>query len=178
MYQETIDLSHLPPEGLKLERRVNPNAWKIREDDWESRGDLVFELFLQGNAGKTRVKGSFQAGITANCHRCLKSTLLDLRRTFHLTYVARDPVRFAKEEVELAADELEVAYLEGQFLSLHEMLQEQIYLALPMKFLCKVDCRGLCDRCGADLNEVECACPAEQIDPRWVSLKKILQEEN
>jgi len=178
MYQETIDLSHLPPEGLRLERRVNSNALKIREEDWESQGDLLFELFLQGNAGKTLVEGSFAAGITFNCHRCLERTSLDLRRSFHLTYVARDTAGSSKEEIELSANELEVAYLDGQFLSLQEMLREQIYLALPMKLLCKTDCRGLCIHCGADLNEVECACPTEQIDLRWITLKKIAQKEN
>ena len=46
----------------------------------------------------------------------------------------------------------------SRHLLIHEMIREQIYLALPMKFLCNVDCRGLCPNCGANLNEVECEC--------------------
>jgi uncharacterized protein len=176
MYEEVVDLSHIPPEGLKLERRINPNAWKIKERDWESRGELVFDLFLKGNAQKTVVRGDLSAGITAYCHRCLKPLELALNRSFHLTYLAPDPARFAQDEVELTRDELEVAYLDSQYLRLHEMIREQIYLAVPMKLLCSVDCRGLCVHCGADLNTVECACPQEQTDPRWASLKAIIDK--
>jgi len=176
MYEEIIDLTHIPPEGLKLERRINPNAWHIKEKDWESRGELVFNVFLKGNADKTTATGKLEAGIKAYCHRCLKPIELDLNRTFHLTYLAPDPDRFAQEEVELTGDELEVAYLDSHFLKLHEMIREQIYLAVPMKLLCTPDCKGLCVHCGADLNTVECACPQEETDPRWASLKAITEE--
>jgi uncharacterized protein len=176
MYQEFIDLSHIPSDGLKIQRKIHPNAWKIAETDWFSRGELEFEVSFRGNAQKAEVDGWFTAGITANCHRCLKSFPLDLKRTFHLTYLAADPERFAKEEVELSGQELEVAYLEGEHLPLHEMIQEQIYLSMPMKFLCKQICKGLCVHCGGDLNEVECECPSEEIDPRWAKLKTVLDK--
>lgn len=173
MYTETIDLSHLPPEGLRLERRVHPNAWKIDESDWHSEGDLCFEVFLVGGVAKTTVTGSFTATIASNCHRCLKPTEVELKRSFHLTYMPVDPGRLAKEEIELDPDELEVSYLEKMLLPLHEMIREQIYLTLPMKVLCRPDCTGLCPHCGADLNEVECGCSEEEMDPRWASLKAI-----
>jgi len=176
MYREVVDLSHLPPEGLKLERRVNHSAWKIHETDWASRGDLLFELFLQGNPQKTSVQGSFIAGITTRCHRCLREIDLDLKKSFRLSYLAADPERFAKEEVELSSKELEVAYLESAYLDLHEMVREQIYLALPMKFLCSPDCRGLCVHCGANLNEVECGCSVDWGDVRWSKLKEIVNK--
>ncbi|PWT91380.1 MAG: hypothetical protein C5B54_05475 [Acidobacteria bacterium] len=173
MYEETIDLSHLPAEGLRIERRINPNAWKIHEQDWDSRGELHFHVLIRGNTRKVTVEGSFSAQITAECHRCLKEIPLDLTRSFHLTYLTSDRERFAKEEVELTGDELEVAYLDSGFLPLHELIREQIYLALPMKFLCEAECRGLCAHCGANLNEVECDCPKEEVDPRWAALKAI-----
>ena len=173
MYQETIDLSHLPPEGLRLERRVHPNAWKITESDWESKGDLLFELFLQGGVARTTVTGSLIATVAANCHRCLKPIEMPLKRSFHLTYLPVDAERLAKEEVELESDDLDMSYLDKMFLPLDELIREQVYLALPMKVLCTPDCPGLCPHCGADLNEVECACSEEQVDPRWASLKAI-----
>ena len=176
MYQESIDLSHIPAEGLKIHRKVHPGAWKIDETDWKSRGELEFELFISGNAQKAEVEGWFTGGVRATCHRCLKPFNLDLQRSFHLTYLAADPERFAKEEVELTGQELEVAYLENEYLQLDEMIQEQIYLALPMKLLCRQDCKGLCVHCGADLNEVECGCPVDDVDPRWAKLKTVLDK--
>ncbi len=47
MYQETIDLSHLPPEGLRLERRVHPNAWKITESDWKAKATSSSTFFCR-----------------------------------------------------------------------------------------------------------------------------------
>jgi uncharacterized protein len=176
MYEETVDLAHLPAEGVQIERRIHPNAWKIQEEDWESRGEVLFRVFIHGNMRKVSVNGHLDAGIIAYCHRCLKRTDVDLRRDFHLTYLAPDPERFSKEEVALTNEELEVAYLDKSYLSLQEMIQEQIYLAIPMKFLCEADCRGLCPHCGVNLNEVECGCATEQIDPRWASLKAIVNE--
>jgi uncharacterized metal-binding protein YceD (DUF177 family) len=176
MYEEVVDLSHIPPEGLRLERQIHPNAWKIHEKDWESRGELSFDLFLKGSSRKTSIRGNLTAGMTAYCHRCLKPLELDLKKSFHLTYLAADPDRFAQEEVELMNEDLEVAYLDSPYLRLHDMIREQVYLAVPMKFLCTADCRGLCVHCGADLNTVECGCPSEQIDPRWANLKAITQK--
>jgi uncharacterized protein len=176
MYQEVFDLSHLPAEGTTIERRVHPNAWRIQERDWESRDDLTFQIFIRGNAQKAFVEGQLNAPIRAHCHRCWQEMELDLTRNFHLTYLAPDPERFAQEEVELSNDELEMAYLEGSHLPIHEMIREQIYLALPMKFLCNAACRGLCPNCGGNLNEVECGCAIEQADPRWAALKVIINE--
>lgn len=177
MYEETIDLAHLPPDGLRVERHIHANAWKIEETDWHSHGDLHFDVFIKGNRHKVSVKGDFTAGVTIECHRCLKDVELDLTRGFHLTYLAPDAERFAKEEVELDSTELEEAYLEQPYLPLHEMIREQVYLGLPMKFLCRVDCRGLCAHCGANLNEVECGCADVPGDTRWASLKAIVHDE-
>ena len=176
MYKEAVDLSRIPAEGLKLERVVPASGWAIQEPDWQSLGDLEFQLSIKGGPRKALVKGKLSASIQANCHRCLKSTKLDLKRAFHLIYLAPDPDRFAREEVELTPNELEVSYLQGGILPIHELIREQIYLAVPMKVLCRADCRGLCPHCGADLNEVECGCPLEREDPRWVSLKNITSE--
>lgn len=173
MYEEYVDLAKLPSEGRHLERTIHSNAWKICEQDWESRGDLSFNVFIRGTPHKTVAEGRFSAGITAYCHRCLKGIDLDLNRNFHLTYLPPDQERFEKEEVALTNDELEVAYLDQTLLPIHEMIREQIYLSVPMKLLCRADCRGLCPHCGADLNAVECECAMEPVDPRWASLKEI-----
>jgi DUF177 domain-containing protein len=176
MYQEVVDLSHLPSEGISIERRVHRSAWQIQERDWESRDDLTFQIFIGGNPAKASVEGKFNAPIRAHCHRCWQEMEVDLSRNFHLTYLAPDPKRFIQEEVELSNEELDMAYLERSQLAIHEMIREQIYLALPMKFLCVQNCRGLCANCGANLNEVECGCAIEQMDPRWASLKVIINE--
>ena len=47
---------------------------------------------------------------------------------------------------------------------------------LPGRFLCSEDCKGLCPKCGADLNLGDCGCDKEDIDPRWADLQKIMKD--
>jgi uncharacterized protein len=46
-------------------------------------------------------------------------------------------------------------------------------MAVPMKALCDEDCAGLCQKCGQNLNQGKCDCPAEEIDPRWAKLNEL-----
>lgn len=48
---------------------------------------------------------------------------------------------------------------------------DALMLGLPAKFLCKTSCQGLCDQCGANLNEGDCGCSKDEIDPRWEALR-------
>ena len=59
--------------------------------------------------------------------------------------------------------------VEDMKLDIAELTSEDIYLALPGKILCREDCKGICTKCGADLNEGSCGCKKE-IDPRWAGL--------
>jgi len=56
-----------------------------------------------------------------------------------------------------------------------EDIRETVLLAIPIKLLCKHDCKGLCPHCGANLNVESCTCAEEMIDPRWEALKKLLR---
>lgn len=57
-----------------------------------------------------------------------------------------------------------------------DRVREAVLLDFPMVFLCKEDCRGLCAKCGADLNEGDCGCPKKEIDPRLAILGKLLDK--
>lgn len=59
--------------------------------------------------------------------------------------------------------------IEDMKLDVRQLTLEDIYLALPGKFLCREDCKGLCSECGANLNESSCNCQ-KPIDPRWAAL--------
>lgn len=61
-------------------------------------------------------------------------------------------------------------------LELDEVLSELMYLELPSKLLCREDCKGLCPKCGADLNYTSCGCVVKEPDPRWAVLKNYFSE--
>lgn len=58
---------------------------------------------------------------------------------------------------------------------LDELVTEDIFLSLPVKFLCKEDCKGICSSCGKDLNQGECGCKKE-VDPRWAALNQLFDK--
>lgn len=62
-------------------------------------------------------------------------------------------------------------------LDLDELLRSDILLELPIKYLCKDDCKGICQKCGKDLNQSGCDCDNRQIDPRLEVLKKLIDSE-
>jgi uncharacterized protein len=75
-----------------------------------------------------------------------------------------------EEEVEIDDSELEVGFYQGNGLLLEDALKEQILLDLPMKSLCRPDCRGLCPQCGQNRNMVHCDCEPPAREDRWAAL--------
>ena len=56
-------------------------------------------------------------------------------------------------------------------------VREAVILELPMRYLCSEECKGLCARCGANLNRGRCACGESEDDERWAPLKKLLNND-
>jgi uncharacterized protein len=58
-------------------------------------------------------------------------------------------------------------------LDISQEIRDTVILGLPSKILCRQDCRGICPQCGVNLNEAECDCKQQTVDPRWEALKKL-----
>lgn len=65
---------------------------------------------------------------------------------------------------------------DGVEIDLKELVESHLYLSLPMKVLCKEDCKGLCQECGANRNHGQCSCGHEEIDPRFSALRDMFKE--
>ena len=74
--------------------------------------------------------------------------------------------------------EAEIGYYQGEGLLLEDALREQVLLALPLKVICREDCKGLCPHCGANLNDGQCSCADDVDDPRWTALKDLRSKLN
>lgn len=155
-------------------------------------------------SGAYRLEGSMSCRIEVSCVRCLEPFLMDVHEKLDLMYLPESenvtrgsrgaegthathethqkrravPGGSHREEGlddrGLKADELAVSFYQDERIDLSQMTLEQIVLALPMKPLCKADCRGLCPECGANRNTTRCACAPEDTDPRWATLKTLL----
>jgi len=117
--------------------------------------------------GKARVEGKAKIVLKMNCDRCLKEVdevlNLDIFREV-----------FAPDEIAESTDEKsDQTFMEGYQLNVEDLINDEILLSLPMKVLCKEDCKGICRQCGKDLNEGECGCDTFVPDPRMAVIKDI-----
>ncbi len=119
-----------------------------------------------------RVKGQLATSLEVSCARCLEPITQDVRREFDLLYRPLG-VDAGRDEMSVTDAEAEISYYEGQGVLLEDVLREQVLLAVPLKAICREDCKGLCPHCGRNLNQGSCSCNVTQEEPRWAALKDI-----
>jgi uncharacterized protein len=172
-----LNIREIPEEGLTLDLAVDEKT--VTEVLGEGSGGQKFSLLSPVKAhlnlsiagSMVRVEGSLQANLSLNCSRCLKDFTYVAGPVFSL-YFVKGGENQEEREKELAPEDLEINYLEGDILDTTDLILEQLALDLNMQPLCKKDCKGLCPRCGSDLNMGSCGCKKEErIDPRFASLK-------
>lgn len=120
------------------------------------------------------VEGVVTTSVRYACSRCLKDFTAPLDVDFALTYVRELPPvndEESGEELELNAEDLGLELLTGEEIDLHEVIQEQVLLGLPLQPLCDDACRGLCPHCGADLNNTTCGCSGDGFGGKFAALK-------
>lgn len=117
-----------------------------------------------------RLVGDFSTQVEVRCARCLEPVVNDVAESFDLVYrpLGADAGR---AETSVTGADVEIGYYHGEGLLLEDVLREQVLLALPLRSICREDCKGLCARCGRNLNSESCQCPDPLADQRWEALK-------
>ncbi|MBW4828649.1 MAG: DUF177 domain-containing protein [Clostridiaceae bacterium] len=104
------------------------------------------------------------------CDRCLKEFIQTINT------VLSGELREKSEGIsDFDEKDEEIVYYEGNELNLRQPIINTIIISLPMKSLCIEGCKGLCPKCGKDLNEGQCDCVIEDIDPRLAKLKDFFE---
>ncbi len=151
------------PVGSKVGFDIDEAQQRLAEDlcvDFV-RGTVEFTRINRGIFGE----GQLRSQVQLECARCLETFVQPL--DLHLE------AQFGFPPIRPQGDMTFPIGVKG-ILDLTEALREYILLDLPMRPLCKPDCRGLCVECGKNLNEETCDCVKETIDPRLVGLKDLL----
>lgn len=104
-----------------------------------------------------------------NCARCLKVFEKEIKRNLSGTLVNKDKI----EEKDVEVDDIVIKYGNKQ-INIKKAVIDEIVLSIPMKSLCKSNCKGICQKCGQNLNVKECDCTIDNIDPRLEKLKELL----
>lgn len=145
------------------------------------RGGLKLDLWLESNPDGIRVKGRLCGSVSLECTRCLAEfrqqmdvAVDEFYRRSGLSTVTPQGRPLPRE---MEVPEEDEYLVEEGFIDLNVLVNDAVMLNLPIKRLCSPECRGLCPRCGKDLNQGECGCVVEEFDPRLEVLRQLLQGE-
>ncbi len=155
-------------EGEKLPfEYVLPNTEEKLWPGHPVASPVAVKGLVENRAGMVSL--SFQARflLRAECDRCLVPVEREEEYSF-VHQLARSLNNQDNDDFILVPDGV---------LELDPLVQSDISLELPTKLLCQEDCRGLCPKCGKNLNEGSCGCETKEVDPRFAKLLQLLQEE-
>jgi uncharacterized protein len=174
-----IEIPRIPPEGLDLDESLQTGEVHLEGDDEVVLESGQLRCHLEIVDGTTvHVDGHLAGDLKVECGRCLEPYPVPVDQRLDLFYLPRLTNRpeEEEEEVELSDHEVVVGYYEDERLDLGEVVREQIFLALPLKRLCRADCKGICPTCGHNRNTEACDCPPpeEPRDPRLEPLRKLI----
>ena len=148
-----------------------PVSYALDLNDVEYQGlyPLKKPVNISGNivnkASVVRFSAEICYEFTAPCDRCGKDTVK--KHTVLVDKSLATSIEGEESETILLVPDMK--------LDLDEFLYSEVIVSLPMKHLCSDDCKGICSKCGKNLNEGKCDCPEKEIDPRLQALADLLK---
>jgi uncharacterized protein len=132
-----LDLNQIPPEGLTLVAELSPSELDLETDIIKFRRPITVKAEAAKITNALTVHLELNCLMQAICGRCLQEYELDFKKEVNLNY----PVDKAEPFINLDPD-----------------IRDEIILDYPLKPLCRANCKGLCPKCGRNLNEGACGC--------------------
>ncbi len=132
-----IDINKIPLEGLTLKEEVNPSGLDLETDIVKLLEPIKIRAEVSKITNAVTVNLSLSGSMHLNCSRCLREFNVALKKVLRLNY---------------HVDRTE------PIIDLDQDIKEEIILDYPIKPLCNPNCKGLCPKCGKNLNEGGCSC--------------------
>ena len=129
-----VRLSDIPEEGLVVTEQADPAAMGVNTAEVSFTGPVRVTATFQKERETVLAAVRVEGEVEQVCARCLESRGKSYDAGFHLDYTVR----------------------EDPFLDITDDVRQEVLLSYPVRFLCKEDCKGLCPKCGANLNERSC----------------------
>ncbi len=166
-----IEFEDIPDSALTLDiseeaQRIGP---LLHGSDFTVEGPVTAHLEVMRTQEGAFISGHLCATLGLICSRCATEYKLRVEPDFSLYYVVGIETDSDKE---LHASDLEVTMIPAPEIETDDILLSQIAVELPMRPLCSKKCKGLCLKCGIDLNKEQCDCLIEEpVDARFEALK-------
>jgi uncharacterized protein len=169
-----IHIGSITEQGLNLDERTNadtlPLLSAIAGDGTVSFPRPIHVRIRGVFAGETiLIDGTAASTARIQCGRCLEPFEKIIEADFSFMAVPKLPLRIkpdTDDDIEILAADIDVVEYSGDSIELNHEVAQQIIMALPFKPLCRKGCKGLCVRCGVDLNHYACQChPQDETSP-------------
>lgn len=144
-------------------------------DEYRVAASCVFQARLRKDGEKYRLVAQVDSTLQLGCCRCLEPFERIVELSIDLLYLPEDR-NDGDDESEISEEDLSTAFYRDEQIDVDALIREQFQLALPMKPLCRENCRGLCSRCGINLNDGTCSCDTSWSDPRLAALESLLSD--
>lgn len=170
-----LDLTRYRRPLDHFSRTFQPGEVAQDGDAYRIVAPVELDVDIHKDHERFRLEGTVRTELELPCSRCLEPFRMPIDAAFSLRYLPASEMTHAQER-EVEEDDLETSYYRDDQIDLNELMREQFYLALPMKPLCRDECKGLCPQCGTNLNTGACSCAARWEDPRLAPLKQLKQD--
>lgn len=151
-----------------IEKQIDLVSVKGNGEEMPIAEKSPLRLHFEGSKESLKMTGSVSLVLTGTCSRCLKPVPVSVEVTLD------DVINCPGKEVSESSDT--DPFMDGYELCADDLVNSETMLNLPVKILCKDDCKGLCSVCGQDLNLGECGCDRFVPDPRMAAIKEIFEQ--
>jgi uncharacterized protein len=166
-----VDLGQLDREGsVAVEASISAEDELWQDSDLRWSGDVAVKLRASfAGTGEVVARGSVEGTLRQECRRCLDPVETPFSSELTMVFVSDG----AEADAESGAYAFEAR---GSELELGEAVREELVLAINPYVVCAPECKGLCPKCGTNLNDDSCDCTEDEVDPRWGALRDLKSE--
>ena len=149
-----LDLAQLSQGASRVRLEASSPDVGLSAEGWPGR--VLGDFQVERTGERVTIRGHVRAAAWLECVRCLKGFEMSVDAPLEL-FADRSGAGSRRDEVELERDDY-MLFHDGRRLDVSGQVRETLLLELPIAARCREDCKGLCPRCGADLNDGPCAC--------------------
>lgn len=163
-------------EGRRVSYTISDDGWLPDEGTLLSAAATVTVRREQREV--VLLEGKIDGKRLVQCDRCGSDVAAVLSAAFFYRVTTRAEEELGTAERECRDEDIVTLHLSDPLIDVGAILREQVYLAIPLKTLCRTDCKGICTRCGADLNDETCRCLPDRSRSPFSVLKKLTDSEH
>jgi uncharacterized protein len=175
MSELLLDVGQMRDPEARIERTFAAGVLPTDQSICRITAPVALSVVVRKDRQQFRLVGRVKTVIELSCSRCLDGFATPVDEAFDVLYLPHAPAGSGEERM-VEDDDLSTAFYSDNVIDLGQLMQEQCYLAVPMKPLCRDDCRGLCPVCGTNFNAGSCECRPAWVDSRLAVLEQLRKD--